>query len=96
MPTTFEINVENDMDKIYPGDTLRGNVWMTSTEDKIVHRLYIVINRKAKQVLSNEKESHTGLENIMNERRYLVGGPREAFLGKYYESIKYFRHLISN
>lgn len=79
MPTSCEIEFENNPLKvIYGGQTLRGTVRLTLTEEKNVRGIYINIHGTAHAQWSigtgSRRVTHTGNEDYLNEKTFFVGG----------------------
>lgn len=78
MPTTFEIDFENNPEKVfYAGQLVRGTIKMTLTSEKTVRGVYIIITGKAychwTTGSGNDRKSHTGKEDYLEEKTYLYG-----------------------
>lgn len=80
MPTTCEIEFENNPDKIiYAGQLLRGTVWLTLTKEKCVRSVYIEIYGKAMAEWS-ECSTYGGKQTFFDEKICLVGDTAGSLL----------------
>lgn len=78
MPTTCEINFENNPEKVlYTGQLLCGTINLTLTTEKTVRGVYILITGKAyclwRKGSSKSRKTYTGSEDYINEKMYLYG-----------------------
>lgn len=81
MPTTCEIEFENNPDKIiYAGQLLRGTVWLTLTKEKCVRSVYIEIYGKAMAEWSDMDSTYGGKQTFFDEKICLVGDTAGSLL----------------
>lgn len=78
MPTTCEIDFENNPEKVlYAGQLLRGTIQLSLTSQKIVRGIYILILGKAHchwtKGSGKNRKSYTGNEEYLEEKTYLYG-----------------------
>lgn len=78
MPTTCEIDFENNPEKVlYAGQLLRGTIKLSLTSEKTVRGIYILIHGKAychwTKGSGKNSRSYTGSEDYLREKTYLYG-----------------------
>lgn len=92
MPTTCDINFENNPEKVYyAGQLLRGTIKLTLTSAKTVRGVYIVISGRAychwTTGSGKNRKSHTGNEDYLEEKTYLYGDENGENIGFFFIMI---------
>lgn len=84
MPTTCEIDFENNPEKVlYAGQILSGTIKLTLTSEKRVRGVYILITGKGychwTKGSGKNRHDYTGREYYLDEKTYLYGDENGKF-----------------